>query len=556
MEMKPCLYYNGRVITIDSAERIAEAFVVLDGRFLAVGGSRELMAGFGDVAEKRDLEGRTVIPGLNDSHAHPIPGSVTEVETPIPVFSTIAGILDWVKAEALRRPRGEWIYVHRIYPARIREWRLPSRVELDAAAPDHPVFLCAAFTGHVNSLALKTSAITRNTAHPGVYKDTAFGEPTGILHRSAHLLLSHRFKEDYPLSERKRLLTEMLARYNAVGITSLTETPWNPADWALIKAMAAEKNLTARLFANYHVREVCDGPSAERAVAAAPMAPGSGDEWLRMGPFKIFVDGGLLTATAYMNEPWCAKARLSIGMTDPDFRGARNFSLEKVADMVRVAAGHGFGFIGHATGDGAVDLLLSAYEKAGAGSPVKGRRFTLLHGNFFSPPALARCKALDAVLDVQPAWLYKDLDALKAVLPESCMADFHPYRSMADLGLLFCSGSDHMAKLDADSAINPYNPFIGMYALTARRSEQGTPAPLGQALTRMEALKSYTLNNAVKSGEEGIKGSIEKGRLADFVVLEKDVLSCSGEELLRMRVLATFLNGREVYRAAKPGGLL
>jgi predicted amidohydrolase YtcJ len=548
--MKASLYYNGHVVTVDPAERIAEAFVVRDGRFLAVGSSREILQGFGADAEKHDLEGRTVIPGLNDSHAHPIPSSVTEVETPIPVLSTIAGILAWVKAETSRRPRGEWIYVHRIYPARIREWRLPSRAELDAAAPDHPVFLCAAFTGHVNSPALKVSGITRNTAHPGVYKDPSTGEPTGILHRSAHPLLVHRFKEDYPPSERKRLLSEMLARYNAVGLTSLTETPWHPGDWALIKAMAAEKSLTARLYANYHVIEVSDGPSAERAAAVAPMAPGSGDEWLRMGPFKIFVDGGLLTATAYLSEPWCGKARLSIGMTDPRFRGARNFSLEKMTDMVRAAAGHGFGFIGHATGDGAVDLLLSAYERAGAKSPVKGRRFTLLHGNFFSAPALARCKALDAVLDVQPAWLYKDLDALSAVLPESCMADFHPYRDILDKGLLFCSGSDHMAKLDADSAINPYNPFIGMVALTARRSEQGTPAPLGQALTRMEALKSYTLNNAVKSGEEGIKGSIEKGRLADFVILEKDLLSCGEEELLKMRVLATFLGGREVYRAS------
>jgi predicted amidohydrolase YtcJ len=252
-----------------------------------------------------------------------------------------------------------------------------------------------------------------------------------------------------------------------------------------------------------------------------------------------------------MKEPWGKKAVSIFGITEKDYHGNCNYTEDQLAEVVLAATEKGFNFICHATGDGAVDLVLKAYERVDENIPIKDKRFQLLHGNFFSTEILDKCAKLGILLDLQPAWFYKDLEALPALIGEKRMERFHPYRDMADRGLLICSGTDHMAKFDPYDSINPYNPFFGLYALTTHKSEKGTLFQPEQALTRMEALKTYTINNAFKSGEERIKGSIEKGKLADFVILEKNILSCGEEELLKMKVLATYAGGKRVYGQAE-----
>ena len=477
------LFYNGKIITVDAAESITEAFVVEGEKIIETGQSKALLARHRN-AVRHDLRGKTVIPGLNDSHAHPLNSSLSEADEDIPVVKSVKEVLTWVRRQAILKPKGSWLYIHRIYPVRLRELRLPTLAELDAAAPDHPVFLNGAFSGMVNTCALKMHKISGDNRHEGVVLDPKTGTPTGVLHRSAYSLIGHEEEGRKPRAKRIALAKKMLAEYNSMGITSITETVWEKEEWPLLNAMAEDEALSVRIHVNYMPAMPKTRQETLDLISHVNFRTGSGDEWLKMGPFKTFVDGGLLTGTAFMLEPWGRKAGELFG-TAEGYRGNCNYTLEQLTDVVMVAAENGFNFICHATGSGAVDLVLRAYEAVNEKIPLKGKRFQLLHGNFFSPEVLDKCAAMGIVLDLQPAWFYKDVEALTALLGKKRMAHFHPYRDMLKKGLLICSGSDHMAKFDPQDSINPYNPFFGLYALSARTTEKGTLFKPEQALTRM-----------------------------------------------------------------------
>lgn len=552
--MKPAtLYFNGKVLTVDARDRAAEAFVVQGERFAAVGSNRELLSGF-PAAERVDLRGRCVIPGLNDGHCHPQMAGLGELQGEIPVLSSLDDILGWIRAEAKKRPAGEWIYIHRSFPSRIRENRWPTREELDRAAPDHPVFLNGAWAGIINTRALGLSGIGLNHPNPGVVRDSS-GRPNGVVHQSAYSLIPFKtvISEHHTDSERRQSLLSTHARYNRFGITSVTDTLRFNDDWDRLSGLAEDDALTVRVHYNCWLPGARDRKSADAIMDRLPFKTGTGDEWLRMGPFKAAVDGGLFTCTAYLNEPWEKPERDTYGSGRDDYRGDCVFTLEALAEVVESAVDHGFTFTAHCTGDGASLLLLQAYERVNQRKPVAGRGFQLLHGNFFTPPVTDLARKLGVILDLQGAWFYRDLDAILAMLGPGRMAHFHPYRTLWDQGLVLCGGSDHMIKNDPDWAVNPYNPFIGLYAMTERTTDRGTRFAPEQALTRMEALRAYTVNNARKSGEDAKKGSIEPGKLADFAILDRDFLGCGGKELRETKVLRTVVGGVTVFQAPVAG---
>jgi predicted amidohydrolase YtcJ len=542
------VYYNAKVLTVDPNDTVTDAFTVQGDLFGPLGPGRELLDAFGS-GRRVDLKGRCVVPGLNDGHAHPSMAGTSELSGEIPVHASAKAILEWVREEAAGQKPGEWIYIHRCFPSRLKERYWPTREELDRAAPRHPVFLNGAWAGMANSRALAESNITAATRHEGVVRDRA-GKPNGVLHRSAHGLLKVKtlLSDQVTAVEREKGLCDMLARYNACGITSVTDTLFSLRDWDLFSSIAKKRGLTARMNLNYWQGNPANGREAEERLSGLPFKTGTGNEWLRMGPFKTAVDGGIFTCTAYMLEPWSKAARDIYGSGDVNYRGVRTCTVDGLAEVVEKAMDYGFTFTAHCTGGGASLMLMQAYERVNRTRPVAGKRFQLLHGNFFTPEILSIARDLGVIMDVQGAWFYRDLDGLLDMVGPGPVAHFHPYRTMQDMGIVLCGGSDHMVKNDPDRAINPFNPFIGIYAMTARKTDQGTSFAPEQALTRMEALRAYTVNNACKSGEERIKGSIEPGKLADFTVLEKDYPTCSDEDLLHMKALETVVGGTTVYK--------
>ena len=201
----------------------------------------------------------------------------------------------------------------------------------------------------------------------------------------------------------------------------------------------------------------------------------------------------------------------------------------------------------HTTGGGSSDALLTAYESVDKKFPLKDRRFVLTHVNFPNDEAIERAKNLGVVLDMQPAWYHHDGPALSKVLGPERMAFFHPYKSIFDAGVIVAGGSDHMIKFDSIEAINPFNPFFGIWMAVSRKTADGTVFNPEQKISRQQALEMWTLNAAYVSFDEDIKGSLEPGKYADFAIIDRDILTCPEDEIREIKVLETVLGGQTVF---------
>jgi len=192
--------------------------------------------------------------------------------------------------------------------------------------------------------------------------------------------------------------------------------------------------------------------------------------------------------------------------------------------------------------------LIDAFEQVNKTSDLKGKRFSIIHGNFFTPSAIDKMAAMNIYADMQPAWYLKDADLLNEVLGSDRIATFHPYRSMISKGIVINGGSDHMVKMDANTSVNPYNPFLAIWSMVTRKTERGSVFNPEQAITREEALKIYTISNAMATFEEELKGSIEPAKFADLAVLSSDILSCPADSIRTIHPVITMMNGKIVYK--------
>ncbi len=543
--------FNGRVVTLDSSPGVVSAFAISRGRFVAVGSDKEVLALAGPRTRKLDLEGRMVLPGLIEAHAHPDAAAGSELEGEIPDIGSIPALLAWVEKEAKSKPKGTWIIHPKMFPTRLVEMRQPTLSELDGVAPDHPVFLNGSYGGVINSAAMKASGITAATDDAGILKDPK-GQPNGIIRYTAFPLLKYERPKPLPFREHALALAALLDRYHRVGFTGVTIGSVGPEDIRLFQYMRQSGLLKTRLFLNILVDFPIKGQSLDeirRKVAALGYSTGFGDEWIRIGALKTSLDGGILTGTAYMREPWGTKAQEIFGIDDPSYRGLSKLSTDELTRFVEAGAERGWKMTAHATGGAATDQLLEAFERVNQAVPIAPLRCSVIHGNFFTPDCIARMKKLGIIADVQPAWFYKDADAMLAILGPERIKSFNAYRSLVRAGVVVSAGSDHMVKLDDMTAVNPYNPWLAIYAMVTRKTERGSVICPEEALTREEALRCYTINSAFASFEEKTKGSIAVGKLADLVVLDRDYLECPAADIRKIRSVLTMVGGEVVYSA-------
>ena len=540
---------NGKIITVDRNFTIAEAVAISGDTISAVGTNESVLRLSDDKTKVIDLDGKTVIPGLIDSHLHPESASVSELYDEIPDVHTISQLLNWIKSQAEKKGDGEWIIFPKFFSTRLIEMRQPVLNELDNAAPSNPVFLDGSFGGMINSATMRISNITSETDHPGIIKDRNTGLPTGFIRASAFKLLKIPAKKELSYEEKQEALIEMLKRYNSYGITSLFSGSGSFESVRIYQDMSANKTLTARIYQNILLRTA--GPVSKESVTETLRtyegSTGTGDKWVRTGSLKVFMDGGILTGTAWLQEPWGEKAGKIFGIEDPSYRGIVNFSREELLDIVSVANEFNWSFTAHATGDGSVNLLLDVFNEVDRKKSIKDKRFSIIHGNFFSTEAMDIMRELGVYANVQAAWFYKDADAMVSILGNKRVESFHPNRSMIDAGVMINGGSDHMVKWDANTSINPYNPFLAMWAMISRKTWRGSVVGSEEAITREEALKIYTINNAYASFEESLKGSIEPGKLADMAVLTDDYLSCPEDDIKNIEAFITITGGQIVY---------
>ena len=273
---------------------------------------------------------------------------------------------------------------------------------------------------------------------------------------------------------------------------------------------------------------------------------GAGDEWLRIGPLKLFLDGGMLNGSAYMRQPWPKGETYQI--VEDDYRGLLFIKPEQLQLVLEEATRRDWRVTAHTAGEGAMDVLVDAYDLLNRQRPITDLRLCITHANFPSLRNLEACRRLGICADVQPAWLWKDGTTLQKVLGEKRMRWFQPYKTWLQYTIIG-GGSDHMIKLDSMEATNPWNPWLGMWVAMTRITERGTVLMPEERLNREQALRLYTINNAFINQEEKEKGSLEVGKLGDLIVIDRDYLTCPLGDIPTTKVVYTIVGGKVVYKA-------
>lgn len=548
------ILHNGKIVTVDERFSIHEALAVGGGRIVRTGRDEEILALKNPATKLVDLQGRMVLPGLMDSHMHPVSASVTEFDHPIPSMESVGDVLDYFRSRARSVPEGKWLMLQQVFITRLREQRYPTRAELDQAAPQHPVVFRTGPDASFNSLALKLAGIDRNfkipAGVPGRVEKDDQGEPTGILRTFSEYVKLPAEARMAPASREDRLrrLAELLRDYRDSGLTMVCDRNASLEIIGLYQELRERGKLPVRVSLSQAIN--AQSPIDEvrqniRQTAESPLFLERGD-WLRIIGVKVFLDGGMLTGSAYMREPWGVSDIYAI--TDPTYRGTLFIPPDRLALMVRAAVESGLQFTAHTVGDGAAHALLDAYDAVNRDVPVRSSRPCISHANFMSREAVDAMTRLGVALDVQPAWLYLDTRTLAQHFGYERLRWFQPLRSIFEAGGMAGGGSDHMQKIGANRSINPYNPFLGIATAVTRRARwyEGR-LHAEEALSREQAIRFYTLNNAWILFQDHKLGSLEAGKLADFIVVDRDLLSCPEEKIADTRVLQTYIDGKLVF---------
>jgi predicted amidohydrolase YtcJ len=544
------ILHHGKIVTMDPLVSVYEAVAIQGGRIVAVGNNETVLQKYGGAATPMlDLEGRTVLPGLVDSHVHALSAALSEFREPLPPLDSFEAIRDYIRKQAKKTRRGEWIIVPRTFPTRLAEMRMPTRELLDVA-PQHPVLFDASYTVVVNSHALRISGITRDTRNPPngeIVKDQN-GEPNGILKNARGLLKGVQDAAIFTPEEKLQALDQMLRRYVAAGLTAVGDRAVDAEQIALYRQLKEQGRLPLRVVMTW--RPGASGPFEEigQALKTADYATHSGDPWLKFGAYKVTLDGGMTIGTAYQRFPYGSFGEQLYGMTNLDDRGLRFVLPEKLLAIFRMAREKGWQLTAHCQGGGAVDTFLDIIEELNRDRPLGRERHHLMHASFQSPEAIDRAARLGVLADVQSPWLHYDGPALERVFGSEGMKYFFPLRSYIEAGVIVAGGSDHMIGFDKNKAVNPYNPFFQMWMAITRQTREGKILEPEQRISREEALKMHTTWAAYLQFAEDERGSIEVGKLADLVVIDRDFLTCPVDEIKDIEPRLTIIEGKIVYQ--------
>jgi predicted amidohydrolase YtcJ len=522
--------FNGKVVTVDVKESIVEAVAVKFGRVLHVGSDEDVKAYVGDDTEVIDLKGRTVIPGLIDSHCHMASTGLSKLMTvnlsEEAGVTSIADIQARLAEKAETTSEGEWIRGTREDDSKLQEKRHPTRWELDEAAPGHPVIVTTV-GGHfsiVNSKALEMAGVTKDTPDPvgGTFeRDPNTGELTGGAHEKAVGLVRG------PREEPSRELAsegakQMLLSCAAAGITCVHDS----LGGSQIRAVLDLKN---RGELPIRVRmDVSIGLFPE--LHKLGIYRGFGDDWVRITGLKFFFDGSISARTAAVSEPYLHRA---------DYYGVMATTREIARKTILDAYEAGYRIVAHANGDKAIDMYLDIMEEAQTKFPRDDPRNRDIHCTVVNPRLINRIKKLGILPTIFGPYPYYHGDKLIPAFGEDRLEWMFAARSFLDAGVKIAAHSDHSAA--------PYPPLMGIHALVNRTTKAGKPIGQSQKVSVIEALKLYTINGAYQAFDEEQLGSIEPGKLADMVVLGEDILTAPAETIIDIPIDMTIIDGKTVF---------
>jgi predicted amidohydrolase YtcJ len=531
------LLVNANVLTMDPARPRASAVAVAGGRIVGVGDDVSQLAGGVKAGNVIDLKGATLLPGFHDAHNHMVGFGLSLTEIDLRV-GTLDELYARVAAKAAATQAGQWI-IGAGYD-QTKTGAHPHRDMLDRIAPAHRVWLkhTSSHMCVVNSLVLRDLGIDTSAPHVdgGRVAADASGRPTGLMQERAQELVGDLIRP-YPLT----VLTDAVATagetYLREGLTSVTEAGVG-GGWIGQSPVELAAYVAAREEGRLHVRvELMVVSDAFHALGAHPsdgietgidlgLRTGFGDNWLRLGPMKIFTDGSLIGRTAAMSAPFDG---------DPGNSGYLQADAGHLTAAIIAAHRAGWRVAAHAIGDRAIDLALDAFDAAAAKYPRPDPRHRIEHFAAARPDQVARVAALGVI----PVGQGRFASELGAGMLASVGQDRHSWlyrqRSLLDAGLVLPGSSDRPVVTGA--------PLLGIHDMVNRRTASGAPFNAGEAITAEEALRAYTWGSAYASKAENVKGSVEVGKLADFTVLSEDPTAVSPGRIAGLQVIATIVDG-------------
>jgi predicted amidohydrolase YtcJ len=525
---------NATIHTMDPKLPIAEALAIYGNRIAAVSSTKDIQALAGPTTRVVDAKKRLVLPGFNDAHTHFLSGGFQLASVDLRDANTPQEFAERIRAFAAKVTSGRWItggdWDHERWP----DAKLPTKELIDAVTPQTPVFV-SRLDGHMalaNSLALKLAGVTRQTSDPPggvIVRDQKTGEPTGILKDAAQ---SFVWKVIPPASLEEKLDAARAATNYAasLGVTSVQDVSAG-TDVSIYQSLLDHGELKTRIYA------ISPLPAWER-LARTGVRAHFGSEMLRVGGLKGFADGSLGSTTALFYDPYRDEPKTSGLASDEMFpEGA-------MLERVRSADRAGLQILIHAIGDRANDLILSMYEQTERENGDRDRRFRIEHAQHLRPQDVARFGRDKVIASMQPYHAIDDGRWAEKRIGKERAKTTYAFRSLLDSGATLAFGTDW--------TVAPLNPLFTIYAAVTRRTLDGKN-PGGwvpeQKISVEEAVRAYTVGSAYAEFQEGVKGTITAGKLADLVILSRNIFEIDPTDIETTTVVMTILDGRIVYES-------
>ena len=527
---------NGKVNTLNRNSDTAEAIAVSGGRILSVGTTKSIEDLIKKETKVIDVQGKTVFPGFVESHCHPsMAGLRMCFETDVRKAVSIDEIIVLLRQKAEKLPAGMWVKGFGYNDQRLEEHRHPTRWDLDKATSTHPVFL-GRTDGHLaatNSLGLKMAKISKNTADPNggrFDRDSKTGEPTGVLRETAQGHVKALIPP-YTIGEIKEGLAVACRKLAEWGITSFHDAAVDHNSMIAYQELLAEKKLPLRVAMMIPGAPMLELPGYLEELKMLGLRAGFGNDRLRFYGTKFMCDGSMSGWTAALYEPYA---------NEPDEYGITVSSREELTVGIVEAHKAGLRPVTHAIGDRAIDIVLDAIEKALQERPDPNHRMSIEHCSLPTFEAIDRMRRLGVLPSSSVGFIYELGPAhLLGIGPER-LKRYFPHRTYLEKGIISVGNSDWF--------VTSANIAQQIYGVVTRKGYTGEVIGPEQAISVNDALRLYTTNGAYASFEETSKGSLEAGKLADMVILDRDILTIPEDEIKEVKVDTTIVGGEIIYQ--------
>ncbi|MDD4080123.1 MAG: amidohydrolase [Eubacteriales bacterium] len=518
----------------------AEAVAVRDKKIAAVGVNAGILALRKRHTQVIDAGGRSILPGFNDSHLHLYGYALNKGTVDLDDLTSIGGLQEKLIAhiKVIHPLNGTWITGRGWDQTGFREGRMPDRHDLDRVSADYPIALKRK-CGHISVLNTRAFREAGIFEHPpkvpgGMIELGGDGKPTGILKENA-MDLARPPAGDLTSSGAKRLISLAASDFVKAGLTSVQTDDLGAFGGEAEGLFKAYRELADKGKLPLRVNEqmLVTSPEKLRSLIAMGYTTGFGDDRFRIGPLKILADGSLGGRSAWLRAPYA---------DDPGNRGIALHAREQLQELVVAAHQAGMQVAAHAIGDRAIDAVLEVFREAQAAYPDADPRFRIIHASLSTPDLLDRMKSQGVSADVQPGFIPSDLPFIEGRLGTQRASLAYCFKDFLRRGIHIAGSSD--------CPVEDYRPLMGIYHAVTRRGHDGQPLDgwlPGQKLSLHEAIYAYTMGSAYNAFEEGIKGSIRTGKLADLVILSEDIEEIPADEIRKLKVERTIMGGETVY---------